>query len=112
LTHALLAQALRQCIIEADTPSGGCRAVSDPLIARALRLIREGPERAWAVPGLAAAVSLSRSTFADRFRAATGETPMQNLTRYRMARAAEYCEERTPVFAKSRGSSDMTLRSR
>ena len=37
-----------------------------------------------------AAVSMSRSTFADRFRAATGETPMQNVTRYRMARAAEY----------------------
>ena len=26
----------------------------------------------------------------ERFRAATRETPMKNLTRYRMARAAEY----------------------
>ncbi|MBV8715714.1 MAG: helix-turn-helix domain-containing protein [Chloroflexi bacterium] len=39
---------------------------------------------------MAAAVSMSRSTFADWLRAATGETPMLNLTRYRMARAAEY----------------------
>jgi AraC-like DNA-binding protein len=90
LTDALLAQALRQCILEADRASGGSTAVSDPLIARALRLIREQPERPWTVPRMAAAVSMSRSTFADRFRAATGETPMQNLTRYRMARAAEY----------------------
>jgi AraC-like DNA-binding protein len=90
LTDALLAQALRQCIIEAETASGGSMAVTDPLIARALRLIREQPERSWTVPLMAAAVSVSRSTFADRFRAATGETPMQNLTRYRMARAAEY----------------------
>src|ERR1051326_874732 len=90
LTDALLAQALRQCIVDADRASGGSTAVSDPLIARALRLIREQPERAWTVPRMATAVSMSRSTFADRFRAATGETPMQHLTRYRMARAAEY----------------------
>jgi AraC-like DNA-binding protein len=90
LTDALLAQALRQCIMEADRASGSSTAVSDPLIARALRLIREQPERPWTVPRMAAAVSMSRSTFADRFRAATGEAPMQNLTRYRMARAAEY----------------------
>jgi AraC-like DNA-binding protein len=90
LTDALLAQALRQSIVEIDNLSGGSMAVTDPLIARVLRLIREQPEHPWTVPQLAAAVSMSRSTFADRFRATTGETPMQNLTRYRMARAAEY----------------------
>ena len=90
LTDALLAQALRQCLAEADRAFGGATAVSDPQISRALRLIREHPDRRWTVPEMAAAVSLSRSAFAERFRAATGETPMQNLTRYRMARAAEY----------------------
>lgn len=90
LTDALLAQALRQSIMEADQASGGSTAVSDPQVARALRLIREQPERPWTVPRMAAAVSMSRSNFADRFRAITGETPMQHLTRYRMARAAEY----------------------
>jgi transcriptional regulator GlxA family with amidase domain len=90
LTDALLAQALRQSIMEIDNLSGGSSAVNDPLIARVLRMIREQPEHPWTVPQMAAAVSMSRSTFADRFRATTGETPMQNLTRYRMARAAEY----------------------
>jgi AraC-like DNA-binding protein len=90
LTDALLAQAMRQSIMDIDSARGGTTAVGDPLIARALRLIREQPEQPWTVPRLAAAVSMSRSTFADRFRMATGETPMQNLTRYRMARAAEY----------------------
>ena len=90
LTDALLAQALRQCLVDADRAAGGSTAVSDPQIARALRLIREHPDRQWTVPKMAAAVSLSRSAFAERFRAATGETPMQNLTRFRMARAAEY----------------------
>ncbi len=90
LTDALLAQALRQCLADADRAFQGATAVSDPQIARALRLIREHPDHRWTVPKMAAAVSLSRSAFAERFRAATGETPMQNLTRYRMARAAEY----------------------
>jgi len=90
LTDALLAQALRQCLVDADRAAGGSTAVSDPQIARALRLIREHPDRQWTVPKMAAAVSLSRSAFAERFRAATGETPMHNLTRLRMARAAEY----------------------
>lgn len=90
LTDALLAQALRQSLADADRGFNGPSGVGDPQVARALRLIREHPDRRWTVPRLAAAVSLSRSAFAERFRAATGETPMFNLTRYRMARAAEY----------------------
>jgi AraC-like DNA-binding protein len=90
LTDALLAQALRQAILDGNRSSAGASAVSDPQIARALRLVRERPDDHWTVPKMAAAVGLSRSTFADRFRAATGETPMQHLTAYRLARAAEY----------------------
>jgi AraC family transcriptional regulator, alkane utilization regulator len=90
LTDALLAQALRQCLLEVDRAGGGAPSVSDPSIARALRLVREHPDQAWTVPKMAAAVSMSRSAFAERFRAATGEAPMRHLTRYRMARAAEY----------------------
>jgi len=90
LTDALLAQALRQGLLQADQASGGSSAVGDPEVARALRLMREQPDRPWSVPTIAAAVAMSRSAFADRFRDATGETPMQHLTRYRMARAAEY----------------------
>jgi AraC-like DNA-binding protein len=90
LTDALLAQALRGCLLDADRVSGGSTVVSDPQIARALRLIRERPEHPWSVPKLAAAVGLSRSAFAERFRAAIGETPIQNLTRFRLTRAAEY----------------------
>jgi AraC-like DNA-binding protein len=90
LTDALLAQALRQALLEADASLVGVTAVSDPQIARALRLVRERVDDDWTVPKMAAAVGLSRSTFAERFRAATGETPIQHLTRYRLARAAEY----------------------
>ena len=90
LTDALLAQALRECLIDADRALGNTTAVSDARIARSLRLMRDQPGQHWTVPRMAAAVSMSRSAFTERFRAATGETPMQHLTRYRMSRAAEY----------------------
>jgi len=88
LTDALLAQALRAHLLAGDR--GNSSAVGDTQVARALRLIRQRPEERWSVPKLAAAVGLSRSAFAERFRSATGETPMQNLTRYRLFQAANY----------------------
>jgi AraC family transcriptional regulator, alkane utilization regulator len=91
LTDALLAQALRQCLTDSTRSSTGtATVVDDPQIARVLRLIREQPNGDWTVPKLAASVAMSRSAFADRFRTVTGETPMQHVTRYRMARAAEF----------------------
>jgi AraC-like DNA-binding protein len=90
LTDALLAQALRECLIDADRGLGNATAVSDPQIARSLRLIRDHPDQEWSVPKMAAAVSMSRSSFSQRFRVATGESPMRHLTRYRMSRAADY----------------------
>jgi len=90
LTDALLAQALRHTLAAVDTSLDTAAAYADPQIARALRMIREHPDQPWTVPKMASAASLSRSAFADRFRAAMGETPMRHLTRYRMTRAAEY----------------------
>jgi AraC-like DNA-binding protein len=88
LTDALLAQALRSHLIETDHANAG--AAGDTQVARALRLIRERPDERWSVPKLAAAVGLSRSAFSKRFLVATGETPIQSLTRYRLSRAAVY----------------------
>ena len=88
LTDALLAQALRGNLLETHRAKIG--PVSDPQVARALRLIRERPDERWSVPRMAAAVGLSRSAFAERFRAVTGETPIRSLTRYRLSRAATY----------------------
>ena len=91
LTDALLAQAVRHCLLDPDRPHGPLpQSLRDPQVARALRLIREQPEQPWTVSRLAAAVSLSRSAFASRFREATGEAPIRHLTRYRVGRAAHY----------------------
>jgi AraC-like DNA-binding protein len=87
LSEALLAQALRSPLLEAEELGSPLQDVS---VARALRLIREQPGAHWTVPTLATAVGLSRSAFARRFKTATGQTPMESLTSYRLARAAVY----------------------
>jgi len=88
LTDALLAQAVRAHLLQSHRVATS--PVHDAQVARALRLMRERPADRWSVPMLASAVGLSRSAFAQRFRSATGETPMQSLTRYRLSRAAGY----------------------
>jgi len=57
-------------------------------IGRALALLHDEPGRAWTVEALAREVALSRSLFAQRFAALVGESPMQYLTRWRLALAA------------------------
>ncbi|MBV9682973.1 MAG: helix-turn-helix transcriptional regulator [Solirubrobacterales bacterium] len=63
-------------------------ALSDPQIARAIKVIHDQPERGWTVGELAANVALSRSTFAARFRHLVGESPSRYITRTRLAHAA------------------------
>ena len=53
-----------------------------------IRLLHDEPGRAWTVDTLAREVALSRSLFAQRFTVLVGESPMQYLTRWRLALAA------------------------
>lgn len=73
--------------------SGWLGALHDPLIGKALNLIHAQPEHSWTVAGLARAAASSRSSFAARFTALTGEPPMEYLTRWRMQLAARLLEQ-------------------
>jgi AraC-like DNA-binding protein len=89
LADALLTQALRVAVAELDAADGGqVRALRDPHIAAAVRLIHGQPQRPWTVGELAAEVALSRSAFAARFRELVGEPPMRYVIRARLAHAA------------------------
>ena len=99
LAEVLFVQAMRSQIhsmLGSGSPSW-LRAIADPQIGEALRLMHAEPERNWTVPTLADGVAMSRSAFADRFRKLVGETPMDHLTRWRMVRAAAMLRERRPV---------------
>jgi AraC-like DNA-binding protein len=95
LTDILLAQAIRRHLASRDD----LRALRDPWIAEATRLLHDAPGRPWTVAELAAASALSRSAFRDRFHEATGQPPMRYLARLRLARAAELLRESSmPVY--------------
>ncbi|GGK20907.1 AraC family transcriptional regulator [Streptomyces camponoticapitis] len=80
-----------------DAPGTGapawCRALDDPVVGTALRLLHDTPARPWTVADLAAEVGLSRAAFARRFTALVGEPPMAYLADWRITLAADLLRE-------------------
>jgi AraC-like DNA-binding protein len=99
LAEVLFVQAMRSRIQSAvlDGSPSWLRALGDPRIGEALRLMHVEPGHAWTVRTLARRVSMSRSAFAARFRTLVGETPLEHLTQWRMVRAARMMRERRPA---------------
>jgi AraC-like DNA-binding protein len=60
----------------------------DPQVGAALRLLHGRPAEPWTLERLAREVAMSRSSFAERFTAYVGVSPMQYLTRWRLQLAA------------------------
>ncbi|CAL9384655.1 IS5 family transposase IS4811 [Streptomyces sp. enrichment culture] len=65
------------------------RALADPVVGRALRLLQGDPARPWTVASLAAETGVSRAALARRFTGLMGEPPMTYLTGWRLALAAD-----------------------
>ena len=89
LAELMFVEALRRHVqLLPPERTGWLAAVRDVPIGRALGLLHDEPGRAWTVDTLAREVALSRSLFAQRFTVLVGESPMQYLTRWRLALAA------------------------
>jgi len=86
----LLAGMVRDWLAEgsAETP-GWYRAEADPVVGRALALMRSAPERPWTVSALATEAGTSRAVFARRFAEFVGVPPMAHLARWRLALGAD-----------------------
>lgn len=105
LAHMMLVQALRLYLAERSHDDvGWFTALADPHLGAALGAIHADPAFPWTVQGLAARVGMSRSTFAERFRARVGETPIAYLTRWRMMLAAEKLVHGDDTLARIAGS--------
>jgi AraC-like DNA-binding protein len=89
LAEILLIQALRLQASADGTSDSGFRALSDPRIAPAIKLIHADPSQPWTVARLAVACGLSRSAFAARFTQLVGQSPLEYLIEWRMATAAK-----------------------
>ncbi|MFF0558350.1 AraC family transcriptional regulator [Streptomyces sp. NPDC004266] len=69
------------------------RAMADPVVGRALRLLQNDPAHPWTVASLAAKSGVSRAALARRFTELVGEPPMAYLTDWRLALAADLLRE-------------------
>ncbi|MEU4513933.1 AraC family transcriptional regulator [Nonomuraea wenchangensis] len=69
------------------------RAMGDPVVGRALRMLHNNPAHPWTVATLAAEVGVSRASLARRFTELVGEPPMSFLTDWRLALAADLLRE-------------------
>ncbi|MEV0386211.1 AraC family transcriptional regulator [Nonomuraea sp. NPDC050643] len=69
------------------------RAMSDPIVGKAMRMLHNNPAHPWTVATLAAEVGVSRASLARRFTELVGEPPMSFLTDWRLALAADLLRE-------------------
>jgi AraC-like DNA-binding protein len=105
LASAQLAQLMFVQIVRAHLDTSGSleasvlRAISDPLIAPALRLMHSDPGRSWHLKELAQAAAMSRTTFAVRFKQAAGIAPLTYLTEWRMRLAERALREQDTSVA-------------
>ncbi|MFA9480459.1 AraC family transcriptional regulator [Phycisphaerales bacterium AB-hyl4] len=92
LTDILFVHAVRAyitgCTSHGCRASGWLRALTDPKVGEALRLIHESPEKNWSVAMLAESVAMSRSAFAAQFSELVGEPPLRYVTAWRMKKAS------------------------
>ncbi|WP_369790478.1 AraC family transcriptional regulator [Rouxiella sp. WC2420] len=86
LLEVMLIEALRSSSAIA-TSAGLLRGLADERLAAAIRQIHKAPAKKWTVELLAKEAALSRSTFFERFRMATGVAPIEYLLAWRMALA-------------------------
>jgi len=79
-----LLELLRSYVDQSALPSGWLRLLVDERLRPALDLLHGCPGRAWGLEELARAAAMSRTTFAERFREASGVPPLTYLGRWRM----------------------------
>ncbi|MFJ4081203.1 AraC family transcriptional regulator [Streptomyces iakyrus] len=101
LAQVLFTQVLRVCLTRTEgLPAGWLRALADERLAPALRLMHGEPSHPWQLTELARAATMSRATFALRFKEAAGVPPLTYLLNWRMRLAARELRQReAPVAA-------------
>jgi len=99
LLDLVLVLALREWCARPEAATGWYRALGDPAVGAALRLLHDDPARRWTVAALAGAVGMSRAAFAARFARLVGEPPLGYLTGWRMALGADLLRDTDATVA-------------
>jgi len=90
LAHLMLVQVLRLFLkTSSELPRGWFLALTDRQISPAMGAMHADPARSWTLEALARIAGISRTVFAQRFKALVGSTAMGYLARWRMLLAAD-----------------------
>jgi AraC-like DNA-binding protein len=90
LAHMMLVQALRLHLAEGKEGGiGWLFALADPQMAVAIAAMHGDPAFPWTLQTLAERAGMSRTSFALKFKATVGASPIDYLTRWRMLLAGE-----------------------
>jgi len=90
LADMMLVQALRLHLAEgAKGGVGWLFALADKQMSAAIEAMHGDPAHRWTLQALAEHAGMSRSSFAVRFKATVGASPMEYLTRWRMLMAGD-----------------------
>ncbi|RKT86705.1 AraC-type DNA-binding protein [Saccharopolyspora antimicrobica] len=80
----LVLEMMRVYSDQAELPPGWLRLLTDERLRPAIGLMHAEPGKAWSLDELSRAAAMSRSSFAERFRAVAGVPPLTYLGRWRM----------------------------
>ncbi len=80
----MLLEVLRAYVDQAELPRGWLRLLTDERLRPAVGLMHAEPGKPWGLEELARAAAMSRTSFAERFRAVAGVPPLTYLNRWRM----------------------------
>ncbi|MFC4138047.1 MULTISPECIES: helix-turn-helix transcriptional regulator [unclassified Microbacterium] len=102
MAKTVLASVIRAWVANGCAPAGWPSAASDPFLDRVVDAINAEPGRDWTVETLAGIGAMSRSVFAERFRATYGQSPAGYVTSVRMRSAQDLLSRGLGVSAVSR----------
>jgi AraC-like DNA-binding protein len=90
LAQMMLVQALRLYLAEGSRGGvGWLFALADKQMSAAITAMHDSPGHRWTLQELGERVGMSRSIFAQKFKAMVGTAPMEYLTRWRMLLAGD-----------------------
>lgn len=92
LGEILFIHTLRAHIEKSKSKHGFIAAIQDDRIGKVLKEIHHSSHQVWSLDQLAGIAAMSRTSFANRFKSLTGETPFNYITRWRLLKAKELLE--------------------
>ncbi len=93
LGEILFVHTLRAFIEKNKSKTGFIAAIQDERISKVIKEIHYSVQKNWSLDKLAQIAGMSRTSFANRFKSLTRETPFNYITQWRVLMAKELLEE-------------------